>query len=485
MAKSTAKKRKSLLKLIKIAFSDLEQCEKVEIKSNYQLPKKKIMFPVENYPLEIRVGLDSQVLHLYPELPLSDKQNSFREPNYLLFNPNTYYSQISGFFRIKDDDKIILGSNDNQQSTFLNMSKDLPKQQLSISNREGKLVFKCYHPEKGSCIAPLLKEKTLNKIKKWREDKVTKLAKILGDPKKTLNSNDAFKLIQKVNGIMEHEVYREKNIDNHLGGVLAIPDKLTPIIVGDLHAQIDNLLTLLSQNNFLSALEKGNTCLIILGDAVHPEIEGHYDKMETSMLIMDIIFKLKLHFPKNVFYIRGNHDSFSEDIGKKGIPQGLLWEKQLKKSRGKSYKKEMQRFYNNLPYLAYSKHFICCHAGPPISAVNLHALINITHHSKLIKDLTSRRLQNSNRMSGYNKGDIKKLRRCLNVADHTPLIVGHTPMDDEETFWEDIGGIKGHSIIYGGNPEKIGAMVKIGKKMTPLCYPVEPLSDLISKDARK
>ena len=73
----------------------------------------------------------------------------------------------------------------------------------------------------------------------------------------------------------------------------------------------------------------------------------------------------------------GNHDSFSEEIGKRGVPQGLLWEKQLKKSRGKNYKKEMQRFYDNLAYLAYSKHFICCHAGPPTSAVNLHALVNI------------------------------------------------------------------------------------------------------------
>ena len=156
----------------------------------------------------------------------------------------------------------------------------------------------------------------------------------------------------------------------------------------------------------------------------------------------------------------------------------------MHKSRGKNYQKEMQRFYDNLPFLAYSRHFICCHAGPPTSAVNLHALVNIKKYPNLIKDLIDRRLQNSNRMSGYNKSDIKKLRRCLNVGENTPFIVGHTPMDNEETLWENVGGISGHTIVYGGNLEKIGVMVQIGKNMYPLTYPVERLTELVSIKAK-
>jgi len=485
MAKKTSKMKKSLLKLIRTAFSSLDLCEKVDLKDTYKLPEKKIMFPMENYPLEIHVGTDPHVLHLYPELPLTEPLDLSAETNYILFDPQNYYSRISGFYRLSDEDKIILGSADAEQSVFLNLSKKLPRQQLSIANDEGKLIFKSYHPETGSCISPLLKDKKLNKINKWRNEKVSKLAKIIGDPLQTLSAEDALKLIQKVNAIMEHEVYREKDIKDKPGGVLSIPNKMNTVIIGDLHTLLDNLLTLLSQNNFLTELEKGDACLIFLGDAVHPEIEGLYDKMESSMIIMDIIFKLKIRFPENIFYIMGNHDSFSEDIGKKGFPQGLLWEKQLKKSRGKNYKKEMQRFYDNLPYLAYSKHFICCHAGPPTSAVNLHALVNIKKHPKLIKDLISRRLQTPNRMSGYNKGDIKKLRQCLNVGEQTPFIVGHTPMDNDETLWENIGGIANHTIVYGGNPEKIGMMVQIGKNVFPLTYPAEPLSKLVSIEAKK
>ncbi len=482
MVKNKVKKRKSLLKLIKIAFSDLEQCEKVDLKDTYKLPNKKIMFPLENYPLKIHVGFDAHVLHLYPELPLAEQQDTFSEPNYIIFDPENYYSNITGFYRLNDDDKIILGSDIAEQYAFLNTSKKLPEQQLSIENNEGKLVFKCRHPETGSCITPLLKEKNLNKINKWRREKITRLAEILGDPKQTLSADEALKLIQKVNVILENESYREKDIDNKLGGVLSIPNKMNSIIVGDLHTQMDNLLTLLSQNNFISELDSEKACLIFLGDAVHPEIDGQYDEMESSMIIMDIIFKLKIRFPNQVFYLQGNHDGFSEEIGKKGVPQGLLWGKQLKKSRGKEYKKEMQRFYDSLPFLAYSKYFICSHAGPPTSAVNLHALVNIKRYPNLIKDLINRRLQNSNRMSGYNKSDIKKLRRCLNVADNTPFIVGHTPMDDEDTLWDNVGGISKHTIVYGGNPEWVGVMVQVGKNMYPLTYPVEPITELVSTE---
>ena len=38
---------------------------------------------------------------------------------------------------------------------------------------------------------------------------------------------------------------------------------------------------------------------------------------------------------------------------------------------------EMQRFYDLLPYLTYSKHFVACHAAPPISTVSKDDLINI------------------------------------------------------------------------------------------------------------
>jgi len=485
MAKNVSKKYKGLFKIIKSAFSELVKCERIELKGSFRLPDKKIEFPVENYPLELHIGQDAHVLHLYPEKLIGNGNDEGEEISYILFDPDNYYSNVSGFYRLEDGDKITLGQGDKQQRAFLNTPKKIPERQLSISNEEGKLIFKCHHPDTGSCIAPLLKDKKLNKVNEWRKKKVNRLAKIIGDPTKKLSSKEAMKLIQDVNQLMENEAYREKDNNDKPGGVLTIPEKKTVFIIGDLHTRLDNLLTILCQNNFLEAMENDQACLVILGDAVHPEIEGMYDKMDSSQVIMDVIFRLKLHFPKQLFYIRGNHDSFSEEIGKMGVPQGVLWAKQLSKDRGKAYKKEMQRYYDSLPYLAYSKNFITCHASPPTSAVNLHALVNINSYPHLIADLTNKRFKTPNRMSGYHKGDIKKLRSCLKVSDETPFIVGHTPMDNEQTIWEEVGDIANHYIVYAGHPDWVGVMTQIGDGMYPLLYPVEMLSEQLKNLSEK
>ena len=128
MSKNKPVKRKSLLKLIKIAFSGLEQCEKIDIKDTYKLtPNKKVMIPLENYPLQIHVGMDAHVLHLYPENPLvepkkSEQSDFFSEPNYIIFDPQYYYTEISGFYRLSDEDKIILGSDSTAKYSYLNTS---------------------------------------------------------------------------------------------------------------------------------------------------------------------------------------------------------------------------------------------------------------------------------------------------------------------------------------------------------------------------
>ncbi|MES9814554.1 MAG: metallophosphoesterase, partial [Candidatus Thiodiazotropha sp.] len=107
---------------------------------------------------------------------------------------------------------------------------------------------------------------------------------------------------------------------------------------------MDNLLTILSHNEFLEMMGDGKAAMVFLGDAVHSEMDGKLAEMESSLLIMDLIFRLKLWFPQQVFYVRGNHDSFSEEIGKDGVPQGLLWAKEVKRVRGEAYKKAMEYF---------------------------------------------------------------------------------------------------------------------------------------------
>jgi len=213
---------------------------------------------------------------------------------------------------------------------------------------------------------------------------------------------------------------------------------------------------------------------------VHCEDKGKLKEMNSSMLIMDLIFKLKLRFPQQVFYLRGNHDSFSEEIGKQGVPQGLLWEKALIKTRGMAYRDEMARFYKSLPYIAYSKNFIACHAGPPTSPTSRKELINIHSHEHLMREVTTNRVRRPNSPTGYFKKEVKKLRKYFKLTQETPVIVGHTPITDDDTFWERVGDIDNHYVIYGGHDQCVGVITQVADQIYPFRYPVEQLIPLIN-----
>jgi hypothetical protein len=251
--------------------------------------------------------------------------------------------------------------------------------------------------------------------------------------------------------------------------------------VGDLHTQLDNLLVILTQNQFFDALEKDKACLVIIGDAVHCEIDGQMEEMESSLTIMDFILNLKLRFPQNVFYLRGNHDGFSEEIGKSGVPQGMLWERHVRKARGKKYLEEINTFYDRLPYLAYADDFVVCHAAAPVSKVTLQHLIDIHQNPKLIQEVMNNRLQKPNRPAGYTKGDVKRLRKILGVSPQATFIVGHTPHTPDDTVWVDIGNIPNHCVVYSAHPNWVGVATKVGDRVIPLKYPAEALSSLFTE----
>ena len=472
--------RKLLRKLLKSAFPNMFWSEEVDIKDTYLLSDKKIKVHIKDYPFQINLYPDSKTLHLYPEPALICGSDGVATNSYILFDPDIFYSDICGFYRLQDDDTITLGDSDPEQRAILNIFPDTPARKLSISNEDGWLTFQSRAPNPGPCIAPLFQDKKVRRVVNWRQQKLRRLREIFGNPIALLPPDEAIALLQEVNEILEHEKYRPKDKDGRPGGVVALPDESAAIIVGDLHAKVDNLLVVLSQNNFLEALDAGRATLVILGDAVHPEGDTVLDEMMSSMLIMDLIFKLKVHFPKQVFYVRGNHDSFAEEIAKHGIPQGLLWEKTLQKQRGKAYKKEMKRFYELLPFVAYSRHFVACHAAPPVSSTSLDKIINIRKNPKLYKELADNRLRQANRPSGYGKSDVKRFRKCLDLAKKTPLIVGHTCLSIDDTLWENVNDIENHYVVYSSDSKWVGLMAQIGDRLYPFRYPVESMMSIIN-----
>ncbi|MCB1858441.1 MAG: metallophosphoesterase [Gammaproteobacteria bacterium] len=483
MAKSDTSVKKSLLKLFKSTFSGLSECEEVDIKEAFRLPDKKVKVRIKDYPFQINLFPNSKTLHLYPEPMLAGTTPGTDTPpaSFILFDPDCYYTQVSGFYRLKDGDRITLGGSDSQQQAFLNISSETPTRKLSITNDEGGLVFKSHSSNPQTCVAPLLKDKRVNQIIEWRQEKLRRIRNLYGGPIELLPPAEALTLIQQVNSILEDEAYRPKNRSGMPGGMIVLPNEAPVVLVGDLHAKPDNLLVALSQNSYLEALEEKRGFLVILGDAVHPEGDVPLDEMDSSMLMMDLIFKLKVAFPTQVFYLRGNHDSFSEEIAKGGIPQGLMWAKRLNKVRGKTYRKEMLRFYELLPYVMHSGKVIACHAAPPTSPVSVEDIVNILENPKLIGEIINNRIKLPNRLSGYSKGNIKNFRKCLGVPAETPVIVGHTPMSNDDTLWENVGDIANHHILYSSDSHWVGVMAQIGDNIYPFRYPTESLIPLINR----
>ena len=95
MAKTDAKK--SFLKRLKASFSDLAECEEVDLKESYRLHNKKIKVHVGEYPFQVNLYGDTKSLHVYPERLLNGNPAGTPSGSYIIFDPDRYFSTITGF----------------------------------------------------------------------------------------------------------------------------------------------------------------------------------------------------------------------------------------------------------------------------------------------------------------------------------------------------------------------------------------------------
>jgi hypothetical protein len=469
-----AQPKSKLLRRLWRAFSGLPRCRIVKLRDAFRLVNDSVRIPYEGFPIQILLGDDGKRLQLYPEYPLQNGSEPLGVPSFLLEDPDHSADNIRGFVRLEPGEQLTLGRDDAEQQELFRYPPTVAPRHLRLFHDGDAVVFSDLTPA-GTCISPLLNEekgKRLARLQRVRE--------IFGGPLAPLPKEEALALIREVIEVMEQEAYRPRDERGLPGGLLQLPEDLAPILLADMHARIDNLLVILSQNGYLEALERGDACLVVLGDAVHSERDGELDRMESSLLMMDLIFRLKLRFPERFFYIRGNHDGFSEDIAKGGIPQGLLWKRALKEIRGKEYRKSMTRYYEMLPYVVTSPRFAAVHAAPSRTKISADMLVNIQRYPGLVPELISNRMVRPNRPGGYTKGDIKRFRKTLELQPETPVIVGHTPLDRENTYWLDVGGAANHHILYSAGETWVGAFAAIGDSLWPLRYPCEPLLDLVN-----
>ena len=448
------------------------------LSDEWQPITKESRIAYDGKPLELRLG--KQVLRFYPEIPLGSRKKNLRK-NWLITDPATFGSHLCAFARLRVGETVMIGRANRKYKTIFNFGKSVGKRHVSISNKRGDLIITPLDDQRNVEVVRFEDSDRKSRIEARRYAALMELKKIYGGPMELYPPDRALATLTAVNEILEHEAYRPVDKSGLPGGLIELPPEKIPIFVGDLHAQVNNLLKILTENKFLEGIESESACLIILGDAVHPEIPGQMEEMDSSALMMDLILRLKQLFPANVFYLRGNHDTFDADICKNGICQSSLFKKRLLELRGKEYVHQMERFYDLLPTVIKSDRFLACHAGPPSRKIRRKEIINLRAHPDIAKELISSRLKRSNYFAGYGKSDVKRFRKSLKLSKATPFIVGHTPLDGTGSIWIDAGEIKNHFILYSGRPEGPALLVEINNRIMPLSYPAEPLINIIGK----
>ena len=306
------------------------------------------------------IELGDIALECHPDLTIEgDEPNGLRE--WVVHARPRSDEAVPKFVRIAEGEVVVFGRCSDLQTDIFGYDRSIADRHVRISNRKGDLGIQPLDPEGSTVLSTNPSAVSLGAA---RRERLMRLPDVLGHALVAFDHEEALDKLCEVNRIIAAEAYREYNDEGAVGGIVRFPDDMPVIIMGDIHARVDNVLRVLTENGVLSALERGELALVFLGDLVHSEAAGELEDMNSSVLVFDLFCMLKLRFPKNIFYIHGNHESFSEDIGKGGVLQGLLFRKHLKKLRGKPFLKEVEALFDQLAYVVHGKHFAACHAAP-------------------------------------------------------------------------------------------------------------------------
>jgi hypothetical protein len=426
--------------------------------------------PLNGSAIAVRVG--RQRLHCYPDVGVTNHYGG-ASLNYIVLDPDRYFDGIGYSMRLQPGEQLSITLDKSNAGNQFDWAARNKEPRLSIRHEGCSLLFELAPGTKLIVTSVLPNDGLLSRLVARRRDALQQLERILGGPIETRPAGSALSVLNKVNAIGATASYRPLDVDGHPGSLVELPDHLTPIVIGDLHGRIDNLLKILCENGTMTELNRGNAALMFLGDAVHREDRKSLRSMESSAQVMDLILALKLAYPAQVFFLLGNHDCFSPDLLKGGVPQGLLWRQHLRETRGEAYCRAMQRFYDRSPVIAVSKDLVLCHAGPPRSRVSRHILINLKSFPHLKHQLVWNRLRSPACLHGYDRLDVRRFRKSLGLADEVVFIVAHSPFSGNDTTWLNIGRIARHHLVYSAKDDQVGVFLRVDEKIVPQVYTAE------------
>lgn len=163
---------------------------------------------------------------------------------------------------------------------------------------------------------------------------------------------------------------------NVLGRLVKIKPLGKALLIGDLHGDLESLVDILKQSNFVQELGRDNNNIVMfLGD--------YGDRGMFSAETYYVVLKLKLLFPNQIILLRGNHEG-PEDLlaHPHDLPLQLQWKFG---EEGKDvYLKIRELFACLYNAVLVENRYLIIHGGLPIGAQTLEDLANahLTHPRK-------------------------------------------------------------------------------------------------------
>jgi len=206
-----------------------------------------------------------------------------------------------------------------------------------------------------------------------------------------------FTVLERVHPVLagEDPEIRPYSSSEQPGGLVQLKNYIPTIIVPDLHARVDFLLSLLlaptvGERSNLQMLSDDLLQIVCVGDGFHAEARAaerwahafeeyresfkHHTAMDEeireSMAVMEMVMEVKCAFGSNFHFLKGNHENIRNEHGngnyafRKFTYEGEMVSYYMEKFYGEEFVDSYASFEKNLPLLAVGNNFLVSHAEP-------------------------------------------------------------------------------------------------------------------------
>ena len=423
--------------------------------------------------------LGEERLLLMPERRLDERDADGRHP-LVVVNPDLGGEGLPPRLRVGPGERVTLSQEVSQHRLLFDDPRTIGRRGVEIRHAGTTVLLRDWISEAGTWVEP---SELPEGLEARREATLVALEDLYGGPIAPLDPATAMDRLTRCNELLRSGPCRTPDAEGNPGAIVDLPPDVAPVLVGDLHGLVDNLLTVLSIDGLLEGLARGDTALILLGDTVHREDHDELAEMGSSLLMTDLIIQLKLAFPDRFFMLLGNHESFLPVVMKGGIPQGLLWRQHVTETRGPTYADALACFYELSPIIAASEHFLSCHAAPARGRLSREVLVNVRSHPEKLHQLISDRARTPGYPAGYGKSDVKRFRKAMGTKSDAPFVVGHFPRSREHSIALDVDKVEGHHILFSALHHEVGVFAQVRGQMVPQVYAAQPVLRWLAKHA--